>query len=181
MLFTVCDKGYAIWNSAYNRLKKAVWSLSDKDHCFRFLKTSRCFGNNWQDLSEKKKINCFNIKSEVIIIYSTYEPILNPLMHILQKLLYTLETRETIFITFKYHVTAQIIKLPWRQLLAVFTAICHSHCLIKAMPHGKMLYHEMRALWCARDSVFNSLKKAVWRLSDKASSFRFLKISRCFW
>ena len=37
----------------------------------------------------KKKINCFNIKIEVTIIYGTYEPILIPLMHILQKLWFT--------------------------------------------------------------------------------------------
>ena len=53
-------------DSLYKRLKKAVWSLSGKDHSFRFLKISRCFGKHWQDLSEtKKKINYFNIKSEV--------------------------------------------------------------------------------------------------------------------
>ena len=72
-------------DSVYNSLKKAVRSLSD--HCFRFLKISRCFGNNWQDLSEKR--NCFNIKSEVIIIYSTYEHILYSLMHTPQKLWFT--------------------------------------------------------------------------------------------
>ena len=72
----------------------------------------------------------------------------------------------------------KLIKLPYLQLLAVFTAICYSQCLIKALLHGKMLYHEMRALWCSRDSVYNSLKKAERSLSDHC--FRFLKISRCF-
>ena len=72
----------------------------------------------------------------------------------------------------------KLITLPYLQMLAVFTAICYSPCLIKALLHGKMLYHEMRALWCSRDSLYNSLKKAVRSLSDHC--FRFLKISRCF-
>jgi hypothetical protein len=32
------------------------------------------------------------------------------------------------------------------ETLTVSIAICYSQCVIKAMPHGKMLYHEMKAL-----------------------------------
>jgi len=113
------------------------------------------------------------LSQEVIIIYGTNEPILTPLIQILQKLWYTWNKRNFIcHIQISCPPKYKLITLPRLQLLAVSIAICCSQCVIKAI--------KWKPCSGGRDSLYKRLKKAVWSLLDKDHSFRFLKISHCF-
>ena len=107
MLFTVRDNGYSTWKNAlpwnesivvvhgiqlttdWRKLYDVCQTRTIASGLLRYPGVLVTIGRT----SLKKKINCINIKSEVIIIYGTYEPILSPLMHIFQKLWYTWNKR----------------------------------------------------------------------------------------
>jgi len=136
----------ALWcqqDSVYNSLKKAVWSLSNEDLSFKFLKISWCFGKNWQDLSEKK-INSFNIKSHNYIRYIWIHS--KPFnAHTSKSVIYVKKLE--LYLSHSNLISKhKLITLPRLQLLNVSIAICYSQCVIMTMTHGKIMFHEMNAL-----------------------------------
>jgi len=131
-------------DSAYNRLKKVVWLCQTKTIAsgfWRYHDVLVRIGNT----SLKKKTHCININTEIIIIYSKYSKSSNAHTSASEALVYLIQ--EKVYLSHSNLMSNhKLITLPRQQLLSVSIPMCYSQWVIKAMPHGKMLYHDMKTL-----------------------------------